>query len=328
MASQLSKWKINSLAIALCIGLISCKNENQQPVLDVPQDVNYVVERPEFSSDSAFFFVNRQVEFGPRIPGTEAHEICAEWLANALENYGAKVITQQTQVVTAEGKTVPCYNIIGSYKPELDKRILLAAHWDTRPWADQDSNSPNEPIDGANDGASGVGVLLEIARQIQLYGTEVGVDIIFFDVEDSGLSEVENSYCLGSQYWSKNLHVPNYYAYKAILLDMVGAEGATFTMEGGSMQINPELVNEIWDIAHKLGHQQYFVYKRTAPIIDDHYYVYRNARIPMIDIIHHDPTTMTGFGKYWHTHDDNMGSISKATLQAVGETVLATIRKK
>lgn len=322
------KWKIKIISIAVGIFFFACKSRGEQPVIDIPQDVNKVVERPEFSADSAFFFVHRQVEMGPRVPGSEAHQQCAEWLKNALERYGAQVQVQSTQLVTAEGKTVPCYNIIGSYLPESDKRILLAAHWDTRPWADQDSQNASQPIDGANDGASGVGVLLEIARQIQKHGTEVGVDIIFFDVEDSGLPDVDNSYCLGSQFWAKNLHQPNYYAYKAILLDMVGADGAQFTMEGGSMQINPDLVNEVWNIAHQLGYQKYFVYKKTAPIIDDHFYVYRYAKIPMIDIIHHDPTTMSGFGKYWHTHDDNMQNISKETLQAVGETVLATIRNK
>ncbi len=322
------KWKVKFLAcLAIPLFVSACRNNNEQPVLEVPQDVTKVVERPDFSADSAFYFVYKQVEFGPRIPGSEAHEQCAVWLANVLKNYGAQVQTQTAQLLTAEGKTVPCYNIIGSYNPEAEKRILLAAHWDTRPWADQDSKNVAQPIAGANDGASGVGILLEIARQLKLKGTETGIDIIFFDVEDSGLSEVENSYCLGSQYWGKNPHKPNYYAYKGILLDMVGSEDATFTMEGASMQINPDLVNEVWNTAHQLGYQRYFVFKKTAPIVDDHVYVYRHTRIPMIDIIHNDPTTVSGFGKYWHTHDDNMDIISKNTLQAVGETVLAVIRR-
>lgn len=322
-------WKVRIFALSTaCLFFFTCKSREEQPVLDVPQDVTKVVERPAFSSDSAFYFIYKQVEFGPRVPGSEAHEQCAVWLANVLEDFGAKVHTQTTQVTTAEGKSVPCYNIIGSYLPEKKERILLAAHWDTRPWADQDNQHVDKPIDGANDGASGVGVLLEIARQIQQNGTDIGIDIIFFDVEDSGLSHAENSYCLGSQYWGKNPHQPNYYAYKAILLDMVGAEDAVFTMEGASMQINPDLVNEVWNIAHQLGHQRYFAYKKTGPIIDDHVYVYKYTRTPMIDIIHNDATTVSGFGKYWHTHQDNINIISKSTLQAVGETVLATIRNK
>lgn len=322
------KLKANFLLLFVAFVLVSaCRGNGEQPVLEVPQDVTTVVERPDFSADSAFYFIHKQVEFGPRIPGTEAHEQCAIWLANVLENHGAIVQTQTTQVLTAEGKSVPCYNIIASYNPDADKRILLAAHWDTRPWADQDNNDVDKPIAGANDGASGVGILLEVARQLKLKGTETGIDIIFFDVEDSGLSEVENSYCLGSQYWAKNPHKPNYYAYKGILLDMVGSEDATFTMEGASMQINPDLVNEVWNTAHQLGYQRYFLFKKTSPIIDDHVYVYKYTRIPMIDIIHNDPTTISGFGKYWHTHEDNMNIISKNTLQAVGETVLATIRR-
>lgn len=323
------KSKIKILIITIsCISIFACNTRQEQPVLSEPIAVNNVVERPNFSADSAFYFIYKQVEFGPRVPGSEAHEQCATWLANVLKNMGAEVQVQETQLLTAENKTVPCYNIIGTYLPEAKTRILLAAHWDTRPWADQDNENADQPILGANDGASGVGVLLEIARQIQKTGTDVGIDIIFFDVEDSGLNNHEDSYCLGSQYWAKNPHVPNYYAYKGILLDMVGSEDAVFTMEGASMMFNPDLVNKVWGIAHQLGHERYFSYKKSAPIIDDHVYVNKYLKIPMIDIIHNDPATMSGFGKYWHTHNDNMNIISKNTLQAVGETVLATIRNK
>lgn len=323
------KSKIKLFILTLTsLSFLACKSKEQQPILSEPQEVTKVVERPEFSSDSAFYYIYKQVEFGYRVPGSEAHEQCATWLSNVLKDMGAEVQVQETKLLTAENKTVPCYNIIGSYLPDAKVRILLAAHWDTRPWADQDNEHVDQPILGANDGASGVGILLEIARQIKKHGTEVGIDIVFFDVEDSGLNTSADSYCLGSQYWARNPHVPNYYAYKGILLDMVGSEDAVFTMEGTSMMFNPDLVNEVWNIAHQLGHDRFFSYKKTPAIIDDHVYVNKYLKIPMIDIIHNDPTTVSGFGRYWHTHNDNMNIISKTTLQAVGETVLATIKNK
>ena len=322
-------WKTNLFFTLLIPIILSCGNENNQINLDEPQDVAKVVERPDFSADSAYAFIEKQVSFGTRVPGSDAHLQCSEWLVAKLESLGLKVQLQSSVVTTAEKKQVPCYNIIGSFNPEVKERKLLAAHWDTRPWADQDTIQQDEAILGANDGASGVGVLLEIARQIQLSNLkEQGIDIIFFDVEDSGLPSVENSYCLGSQQWGKYPYAPDYFAYKAILLDMVGAKDAVFAKEANSMLINPSLVNEVWDIAKQLGYSKYFVNKKSGPIIDDHVYVYQYTRIPMIDIIHYDPRTLTGFGDFWHTHQDNMDVISKETLQAVGETVLAAILKK
>lgn len=315
--------------LLLALIFISCNGQTQQETfIDVPKDVNKTVERPTFSSDSAFGFIEYQVELGPRVPGSEAHQECASWLAETLERLGAEVQTQTTTLMTAEQKSVPCYNVIGSYNPESKQRILLAAHWDTRPWADQDEIDTDQPILGANDGASGVGVLLEVARQIQNKSLDIGIDIIFFDVEDSGLPQVRDSYCLGSQYWGKNPHIKDYYAQNGILLDMVGAQHATFGLEENSRKINSSLQQEVWELAHQLGHGRYFVYRNTPAIIDDHYYVYKHRQIPMIDIIQHDATTLTGFGDYWHTHADNLDVIDKNTLQAVGETVLATILRK
>jgi Zn-dependent M28 family amino/carboxypeptidase len=320
------KWK-HSATWALLSGILffgSCRNQAEQPETTVPETV--VVERPAFNSDSTYSYIETQVNFGPRVPGTSPQKACADWLKSKLEQLGAQVTFQKTSVKVYNGSSVPCYNIIGSYKPEAKKRILLCAHWDSRPWADQDDTNTDNPIDGANDGASGVGVLLEIARQLQQTPPNVGVDIIFFDVEDYGKSEVENSYCLGSQYWSKNPHIPGYKASQGILLDMVGAPNATFALEGFSMQIAPQVMKKVWSLGHELGHGKYFLYRETGAITDDHYYVTTLTGIPTIDIIHNDATTMSGFGKYWHTHDDNMSNISKETLQAVGETVLAAVK--
>jgi Zn-dependent M28 family amino/carboxypeptidase len=208
-------------------------------------------------------------------------------------------------------------------------RILLCAHWDTRFTADQDVRDQDQPIPGANDGGSGVGVLLEVARQLQIKSPEVGVDIVLFDVEDQGqpdgLPYKPDTYCLGSQYWAKNPHQANYKAKAGILLDMVGAPDAVFTLEGTSMNYAAEWMRKVWDYGIQLGHSRYFSYERTDAITDDHLYINRILHIPTIDIIHHDFTTPSGFGTYWHTHDDNLDAVDAATLQAVGETVLAAV---
>jgi hypothetical protein len=316
------KWQVSFYWIfAAFLLLAACKSkETTSTEQDLAEEV---ITAPAFSSDSAFSYIEKQVAFGPRVPGTSAHQLCADWLIGKLESFGAKVTVQRTIVTAHDGKLLPCINIIGSYNPESAARMILAAHWDTRPRADQDVRDTDKPIDGANDGASGVGVLLEIARQFQQNPPENGIDIIFFDVEDYSVSGEEDSYCLGSQYWAKNPHLPGYRANAGILLDMVGAKDARFTMEGSSMQINPDFVRQIWRKGHALGHGRYFLFRETPAIIDDHVYVYKFTRIPMIDIIQFDPTTPTGFGRYWHTHQDNMSVISKETLQAVGETVIA-----
>jgi glutaminyl-peptide cyclotransferase len=319
------KWRRSKQLLILCALTTLSACTAKAPADKPSQSEQGAVAPPEFSADSAYAYIAHQVSFGPRVPGSAAQVQCATWLEEQLRRFGAEVIVQRSTVTVADGSTVPCFNVIGQYQPEARRRLLLAAHWDTRPWADQDVTNTNQPIDGANDGASGVGVLLEVARQLMLRHPEAGIDIIFFDVEDSGVSGMEDSYCLGSQYWAKQPVPAGYKADKGILLDMVGARNATFSLEGTSMRIAPDFMRYVWNMAHDLGHGKYFLFKETPPIIDDHLYVYRYARIPMIDIIHYEPGTSSGFGRYWHTHQDNMDIIHKPTLQAVGETVLAVI---
>lgn len=211
---------------------------------------------------------------------------------------------------------------------------MLCAHWDSRPFADQDSIDKNKPITAANDGAASVAVLLEIGRLLESNKPAIGVDIIFFDAEDYGQPEfsthatMEDSYCLGSQYWSENPHVPGYYATFGILLDMVGAENAVFTREGTSMQYAASVVEKVWNHAGRIGYSDYFVFNETAAIIDDHYYVNQMTHIPVIDIVHRDQGTTSNFWKFWHTHHDTLDKINKKSLKAVGQTVLETIFKE
>jgi len=314
-----------NLATVILLFLIGCAQENPETNKISEQPETPFVIPPEFNSDSAYSYIQKQVNFGPRVPNTQPHKECRDYLIKKLQSYGLKVTVQNGVANAFDGTKLNFTNIIAAYKPEEKSRILLCAHWDTRPFADQDKNQPNMPILGANDGGSGVGVLLEIARLLQTGELNKGIDIILFDAEDYGKSQVKDSYCLGSQYWSMNKHIKNYQPKFGILLDMVGAKNATFTMEGYSMMYAPHVVKNVWKSAAQIGYSDYFLFKRTSPMIDDHYYLNQIGEIPCIDIIQHDPSTITGFGAFWHTHDDNMTIISKATLKAVGQTVLQTI---
>jgi len=281
-----------------------------------------------FSADSAYAFVQKQVDFGPRVPGTPQHKACAEWLEATLKRFAPETFTQTATVKAHNGKQLPMYNIIAAFNPQASRRIMLCAHWDTRPNADQDTERKDEPILGANDGGSGVGVLLEIGRLLAANPvSNLGVDIILFDTEDYGSYLVDDSFCLGSQYWSKNLHTPGYKAEFGILLDMVGAPDALFMQELNSLNYAPNVVKKVWSVANDLGYGSYFINKPTrSPITDDHLYINKLARIPTIDIIHY--TYEGSFGAFWHTHKDNMKVVSKTTLHAVGHTLTTVLYRE
>lgn len=327
--------RTKGFALFLTMILLSCSGdqasedkEKSKPQSEQPKSR---LVRPSFNADSAYFFIEKQVGFGPRVPNTESHRKAGNFLVEKLNSYGFEVTEQKTEVTAYDGQKLQIRNIIGEYKKELNNRIMLFAHWDSRPFADQDSEDRDQPIDGANDGGSGVGVLLEIARQIKLKQPTIGVDIFFFDAEDYGQPSEDlrkrksGTWCLGSQYWAKNPHRSNYTANFGILLDMVGAKNAYFTKEAISMYYAPQIVNKVWNIASTLGHGNHFVFQETTHVgEDDHLYINKIAKIPSIDIIQYDPSTQA-FAPHWHTHDDNMSIIDKNTLKAVGETVLATI---
>ncbi|MFT4032311.1 MAG: M28 family peptidase [Siphonobacter sp.] len=320
-----------SFLLALCTlaGFLQSCKEKAKNSESTTQEVQ-LAAAPTFNADSAYAFVQKQVDFGPRIPNSKAHQACGDWLAAKLKSYGFSVTEQKFTETAYDGTKLNGRNIIGSTNPEAAKRILLAAHWDTRPFADKDTDPKykDKPFDGANDGGSGVGVLLEIARNIQSKSlTNVGIDIIFFDAEDWGEKEGvqpsgnKNYWALGSQYWAKNLHKPGYSAYYGILLDLVGAKGAQFPQEGGSMQYAPSVVQNIWSIASRLGYDQYFISVPGGGLNDDHTAVNEVAKIPMVDIVEMKPNNPKTFGDYHHTHSDNMQVIDKGVMKAVGQTV-------
>lgn len=316
------------LFIILTPFLFSCNNSNnEENNEDENEDslVNSTFNSVEFNSDSAYSYVQKQVDFGPRVPNTASHKNCGNWLTSMLQKWCDTVYVQNFQISNYKKQLLNGKNIIGSINPNAKRRLLLCAHWDTRPQADQDSINPNKPSDGANDGGSGVGVLLEIARQLNLKRPETGIDIIFFDLEDGGSNnenEVEGTWCLGSQHWARNTHIPDYRALNGILLDMVGATNATFAHEGMSVKFDNNFLGIVWQAAASMGFGNYFINFTKDGITDDHVYVSVLAKVPTIDIIEYDPRTQTGFGKYWHTHKDNMSIIDKNTLLAVGKTVL------
>lgn len=331
-------WKNNLiLLLLLSFSFFACEDDAKKSTKKVetqqqPIKTTFIpLEKPEFNEDSAYLYIQQQVDFGPRFPNNEAHGKCAVFLKNKLASFGFSTQIQEGKATTFNKKNITIKNIIGTYNPAATKRILLFAHWDTRPFADHDDKDKTKPILGANDGASGVGVLLEVARQININQPEIGIDIIFFDAEDYGQpsslmspSSAE-TWCLGSQYWAKNPHIPGYKADFGILLDMVGNSNPQFTKESISMRYAPNIVRKVWDVAKRLGHQHVFVDKETFFVgTDDHQFVNEIAHIPSIDIIHFEETT-GAFHHSWHTHDDNMDVIDKQTLNIVGETVLAVI---
>ena len=319
----------NKLLIGLlALVFFSCEDGKKNGTVDstVAEEVKPDYSKvPAFQADSAYAFVKAQVDFGPRTPNSKAARACGDYLVKKLKSYGL-VVQEQAFVATGyDGKKLNGRNIIASYNPTATKRVLIAAHWDTRPWSDEDEQKPDGKLDGANDGASGVGVILEMARVISTSSTKpvVGIDFILFDVEDYGKPSVGDSYCLGSQHWGKFRHLPNYSAYYGILLDMVGAKGARFSKEGHSMNVAPSVVNKIWDAGIQSGYGEFFVHQMGGAITDDHYYVNKATGIPMVDIIEYDPNH--GFGEYWHTQNDNMSVIDTRTLKAVGQTVLNVV---
>jgi glutaminyl-peptide cyclotransferase len=330
-----SSIKIFSLILfqILIVACDSGPSENEQTAATDKSIVAVIA--PDFNSESAFEKIEKQLAFGYRVPNSPAHKACGDWIVASLKEFGLKVTEQHFDAFSYKGKKLNARNIIATYNPEASKRILLAAHWDTREIADQDTERKDQPIAGANDAASGVAILLQLAEEISKAGTKpnIGIDYIFFDAEDGGKPESftgnalndYGGYLMGSEYWSKNPHIENYSAFYGILFDMVGAKGATFLKEDASMQIAPSVVNKIWGVAASKGFDTYFINQKGAGITDDHLPVIINRKIPMIDIIDQKISGNQTFFDHWHTHQDTIESIDKNTLEAVGETIIQTL---
>lgn len=322
----------NILFLMTAMLLLACGGSKKT---STEQTVKATPVGPAFVADSAYRFCEQQCAFGPRIMNSEAHERCAQWIADKFRKYGMDVTLQQANLKGYDGTLLKSTNIIAAYKPEQKERILLCAHWDSRPWADNDPDEANhrQPVMAANDGASGVAVMLEIARLLAADTLGIGVDFICFDAEDWGTPQWAESqqgdgdtWALGAQYWASNLHREGYTARYGILLDMVGGQGARFYQEGVSMTYAPDIVKRVWNAAETIGYGSFFPKSEGGMITDDHLPVNEQAKIPCIDIIPYYPDCpSSSFGPTWHTVSDDMQHIDKGTLQAVGQTVIQVL---
>lgn len=320
--------KLNRLiAISFILGFAACtsdvKNPKKPSVKPEPPKPHVQVK---FNADSAYRYVAEQVAFGPRVPGTSNHSRALQYLKEKLEQFCDTAYIMSGNHTDFNKRVIQVNNVMGRFNPDNPNRFVLAAHWDTRPQADEDPENPTTPADGANDGASGVGVLIEIARQLQSLKPSLGIDIVFFDQEDGGENGGrQDSWCVGSQQWSDIALNSGYEAQQGILLDMVGAKGATFAYEMNSINFNQSLVLETWKTGQSMGYGSYFLNIQGSMITDDHVFMHKYAGIPTIDIIHHDLNTDSRFPEHWHKHTDNMDVIDPNTLKAVGHTVLQVV---
>lgn len=317
-------------AVLCSILMFACKKNNTNT--DNDSYVNYKeIKTPDFNADSAYYFVQKQCGFGERIPQSKAAENCAAFLISYLQSKADTVYVQEFSAQLWDGKQVKGKNIIASFNTESTDRVLFASHWDSRIWADhdEDTNNHRKPVPGANDGASGTGILLEIARLMQNQTIKQGLDLIFFDLEDQGApywadNEQENQtdWCLGSQYWSQNLHIPYYRAKYGVLLDMVGYKNLRFTKEINSVSYAKSVTNNIWNIARDLGYGNIFIDESTNSVMDDHIWINHYAKIPTTDIVQN--SSNTSFFPHWHTTKDDMDCIDKNSLAVVGKVILTS----
>lgn len=320
-------YKITLLTCICLVFLASCKDDKKTAdTQDTQTGVVKAKKRamvPPVSGDSVYQFVEKQLSFGTRVPGSSGHKAQKDWMVAKAKSYGLDVRVQEFTVDFLGKKNVPAYNIIASLNPDHKDRVILAAHWDTRLIAEKDPDPSKQktPIMGAVDGGGGVAALFEIMRVLSEKNIDLGVDFILFDAEDQGNEGA--GWCLGAQYWAKNPHVKEYKADWGILLDLIGAKDARFYKEDISMVFAGNYVNKVWNLAQNMGFGKYFISERIGSIEDDHYYVNTIAKIPMINIIHTMPSG--NFAAYHHTHKDDLPVIDKEVLRVVTQVTIAAL---
>lgn len=330
--SKMKKILLYAAFVGLMGLMTACQNTTKKTTAEVKQAD---AATPEFCADSAFAYTAAQCDFGPRVPNTPAHEACGDYIAGMFRSFGAEVTEQRVNLRAYNGTMLKSRNIIASVHPERPQRLLLCGHWDSRPFADNDPDSANwrKPVLAANDAASDVAVMLEMARTLQGQPLQnIGVDFICFDAEDYGRPSWEEDpgdegtdWCLGSQYWAANPHVDGYRARFGILMDMVGGEGSTFSQELVSLRFASDVVEKVWSTAERLGYGAYFPRQQGGYLMDDHVPVNQIAKIPCIDIVPYFTDGPSSFGPTWHTVDDTPEHIDPKVLKAVGQTVLQVI---
>lgn len=316
------------------VAMVACSGKTRTGGGDTAQAAPALNTPVTADADSLFALVTAQTSLGPRTPGSDAHRLCRELIESRLHAYGADtVMVQQAPVTTFDGTRHTAYNILGRFNPGATRRVLLLAHYDTRPWADRDPDEANrsKPIDGANDGASGVAALLETARVAgHRLPDSIGVDLLFVDMEDSGTpsgsdDDSEDSWALGAQEWVKAMPYTSENRPRfAILLDMIGGKDARFHREYFSDRDARAVVDRVWSIARMSGLAERFPNAQGGAIVDDHLHI-NGAGIPCIDIIESANPTTGSFNPTWHTMADNASNIDRRTLRDVTQVVLNTL---
>ena len=271
---------------------------------------------PRFDGDHAFSYLVAQCDFGPRNPGSDGYYACLDYLITELDQSANEIILQDFSYQERRyNKKYNLENIIARFNPDAEFQTVISAHWDTRPWADQEDlrQDRDQPIIGANDGASGVAILLELAKIMGENPPPIGVNLVFFDGEDLGVPGENETYCQGSRFFAKNLPIPR--PNEAINLDMVGDKQLVLPIERYSLEYHPELVRHLWDRAKDMGLDA-FIGRVDYAIYDDHIPLNEIAGIPSIDLI--DFKYPNSYANFWHTLNDIPENCSEESLGQVG----------
>ena len=314
--------------IVIICCLAACQSDLDKKISQL-QEVELTDSDIPFNGDSALSFVAKQVDFGPRVPNLPSHSSCANYLTNKLSSYGLTVEVQKAEVDNFRGDSLSLRNIIAQYQPQHKTRIALISHWDTRPYADRETDLAQQKMlpDGANDGGSGTAIMLEIARLTQKADVDLGIDFFFFDGEETGPPEYDafyvqamNSYCLGSQYYCEHQLIAMDQE-AGILLDIVGGHEAKFTLEHHSVDQAYNAMLTFWALGHNLGFDQYFIEEKTRFIgNDDHIVLHKCSDVPIFALIEYDASRQS-YNTHQHKMSDNLGNVSKESLYRVGSTL-------
>jgi hypothetical protein len=273
-----------------------------------------------FDGAAALANVERQVAFGPRVPGTAPHRAMGEWLVEEMGQRADTVIVQDFEHVAADGTRLPMRNVLARFRPDETRRVLYLAHWDTRPISDKETDPARRamPVPGANDGGSGVAILFGVADVLKRAPPGIGVDLLFVDGEDYGDFDTRTDVLIGSEYFAVNLPDPDYRPMLGVLWDMVGKEASVFEQEGHSQRRAPEVLQRVWTTAQRMGHGAMFTNRGGLAITDDHLPLL-DAGLRVIDVIDLDY-------RWHHTPDDTPDKVSQRTLQIVGDVAVTVIR--
>lgn len=321
--------KYVTIVLGVCLIFSSCKKKQvEETVLPISSLYQIPASVPDFSGERTLALLRAQVAFGPRVPNTVAHQRCADYILDMCRRTADSTDLQSFSMPGYDGVSLALKNIIARFRPGMKERILLCAHWDSRPRADQEKDELKKSlaIPGANDGASGVAVLLHIAEMLHQRKPDIGVDLVFLDGEDYGNEQDETMYCIGSKYFSASI-ASDYRPLFGVLLDLVGDAEAVFPMEAGSRQYAGDVVELIWTIASRLGIKN-FVPETHSAIYDDHIPLNLTAGIKTVDIIDAElvgQATKVERRKYWHSLSDTPEQCSAQTLRNVGSVLLNLI---